>query len=161
MAVLPTDLKFYESLDTDSLGGGISTFVVPTGLNLFYDDVDVDEATTGSTAYRCFYVTNENATDTYTGAAIYISVRTPSFSTYCELGLGTSGLNGTEQSITAEEIAPVGVNFFATSEGTPLAIGDLAAGDHYPIWIKRVVEPLAEGASNDYVVIGLTGDGGL
>ena len=160
MAVLPTDLKFYLSLDADSLGGGISTFVVPTGLNLFYDDVDQPEAQTGSTAYRCFYISNDNATDTYTGAAIYISVRTTSESTNCELGLGTSGLNGTEQSITAEEIAPVGVNFFATSVGTPLAIGDLAAGDYYPIWIKRIVQPEAQGASNDYLVIALTGDGG-
>lgn len=161
MAVLPTDLKFYESLETDSLGGGISTFVVPTGLNLFYDDVDYDEALAGSTSYRCFYVTNESATDTYTGAGIYIATRSPSLSTNCELGLGTSGLNGVEQVITAEEIAPVSVNFFATSVGTPLVIGDLAAGEHYPIWIKRIVAPEAEGASNDYVVIGLTGDGGL
>jgi len=160
MAVVATELKWFQSIDTDSLGGGISTFVVPTGLNLFYDDVDLDEATTGSTAYRCFYVKNENATDTYTGAAIYVSVRTPSLSTNCEIGLGTSGLNGTEQSITAEEIAPVGVNFFATSEATPLAIGDLAAGDHYPVWIKRIVQPEAQGASNDYVVLALTGDGG-
>jgi hypothetical protein len=160
MAVVPTDLKFYQSLDTDSLGGGISTFVVPTGLNLFYDDVDLPEALSGSTAYRCFYVKNENATDTYTGAEIYISVRTPSLSTNCELGLGTSGLNGTEQSITAEEIAPVGVNFFTTSAAVPLSIGNLAAGDHYPIWIKRIVQPEAQGASNDYVVIALTGDGG-
>lgn len=160
MAVVPTDLKFYQSLDTDSLGGGISTFVVPTGLNLFYDDVDLTEATTGSTSYRCFYVTNENATDTYTAANIYVSVRTPSLSTYCELGLGTSGLNGVEQSIAAEEIAPVGVVFSTTSEGSPIVIGDLAAGDHYPIWIKRVVLPEAQGAANDYVVLALTGDGG-
>jgi hypothetical protein len=76
------------------------------------------------------------------------------------LGLGTSGLNGTEQSITAEEIAPVGVTFFTTSAASPLIIGDLAAGDHYPIWIKRIVQPEAQGASNDYVVIALTGDGG-
>lgn len=160
MAVVATELKWFQSIDTDSLGGAISTFVVPTGLNLFYDDVDLDEATTGSTAYRCFYVKNENATDTYSGAAIYVSVRTPSLSTHCEIGLGTSGLNGTEQSITAEEIAPVGVNFFATSEATPLAIGDLAAGEYYPLWIKRIVQPEAQGASNDYVVLALTGDGG-
>lgn len=161
MAVLPTELKFYQSLDTNSLGGGISAFVVPTGLNLFFDDVDADEAATGSTSYRCFYVKNESATDTYTGAAIYIAVLTPSFSTYCEMGLGTSGLNGTEQSIVSEEIAPVGVSFVAPSAGAPLAITDLGPGDYYPIWIKRVVSPLAEGASNDYVVIGLTGDGGV
>lgn len=160
MPVLATDLKFYQSLDTDSLGGGINSFVVPTGLNLFYDDVDYDEAVTGSTSYRCLYVKNESATDIYAGSAIYVSTRTPSFSTSVELGLGTSGLNGDEQSISAEEIAPVGVTFLPTSEGTPLSMGDLGIGEYYPVWMKRIVSPEAFGASNDYVVLGLTGDGG-
>lgn len=160
MPVLATDLKFYQSLDTDSLGGGINSFVVPTGLNLFYDDVDFDEAVTGSTAYRCFYVKNESQTDIYVGASIFVATPTPSFSTSIEMGLGTSGLNGTEQSIVAEEIAPVGVVFVATSAGSPLLIGDLGIDEYYPIWIKRIVAPEAVGASNDYVVLGLTGDGG-
>lgn len=161
MAVLPTDLRFYESLEANSLGGGISTNLVSTGINQFFDDVDYDEALSGSTAYRCFYVKNESGTDTYTGPAIYIAVLTPSFSTYCELGLGTSGLNGTEQTISAEEIAPVGVSFLVPTEGVPLSFGsDLGPGDYFPVWIKRVVSPEAQGASNDYVVLGLTGDGG-
>ena len=161
MAVLPTDLRFYESLDANSLGGGISTNLVSTALNAFFDDVDYPEALSGSTAYRLFYIKNESATDTYTGPAIYIAVLTPSTSTYCELGLGTSGLNGTEQSIVSEEIAPVGVAFVAPSEGVPLSLGsDLGPGDYFPVWIKRVVEAEAVGASNDYVVLGLTGDGG-
>lgn len=160
MPVLATDLKFYQSLDTDSLGGGINSFVVPTGLNLYYDDVDYDEAVTGSVSYRCMYIKNESQTDIYVGASIYVATRTPSFSTSVELGLGTSGLNGVEQSITAEEIAPVGVTFVPTSEGAPLLMGDLGIDEFYPVWTKRIVAPEAFGASNDYVVLGLTGDGG-
>lgn len=161
MAVLPTDLRWYTSLDTNSLGGGISTTLVSTGLNGFFDDVDYNEALAGSTAYRCMYIKNESGTDTYTTPEIYIATMTPSPSTYCELGLGSSGLNGTEQSITSEEIAPVGVTFSSPSASLPLALGsDLGPGEYFPIWVKRVVEAEAAGASNDYVVIGLTGDGG-
>ncbi len=161
MAVLPTDLRWYTSLDANSLGGGISTTLVSTGINGFFDDVDYPEALAGSTAYRCMYIKNESLTDTYTAPEVYIATLTPSPSTYCELGLGSSGLNGTEQSIVSEEIAPVGVSFVAPSDALPLVLGsDLGPGEYFPIWVKRVVEPEASGASNDYVVIGLRGDGG-
>lgn len=160
MAVLPSDIAYKQSLDTDSLGGGISSNVVPTGLNLYFGDVDQAEAETGSTAYRCFYVENNSALDTLLNTILYISVRTPSPSTFCELGLGTSGLNGVEQSISDESIAPVGVTFFATSEAQPLNIGALGPGEFYPVWIKRVVQPEAVGAANDNVILAVKGNGG-
>jgi hypothetical protein len=161
MAVLPEDIKYYESLEADSLGGGISAAIVPTGLNLYYDDVPYQEATDGSTAYRCFYVKNTNATDTLGATVIYIEVRTNNPSTACELGLGSSGLNGTEQVITGENISPVGVTFFSTSQPTPLPIGDLLAGEYYPIWIKRIVNSEATGVSVDSVTLAVDGDGGV
>ena len=161
MAVLPEDIKYYESVDVDSLGGAISISVVPTGLNLYYNDVAYQEATDGSTAYRCFYVKNTNATDTLGATVIYIEVRTNNPSTSCELGLGSSGLNGDEQSITGENIAPVGVTFFSTSQPTPLSIGDLAAGEYYPVWIKRVVNSEASGVSVDSVTLAVDGDAGV
>lgn len=159
MAVLPSDISYKESLDTDSLGGGISTNVVPTGLNLFYGDVDLAESTTGSTAYRCVYIENTSATETSLSTEIFISIRTPSPSTYCELGLGSSGLNGTEQSITDESIAPVGVTFFPTSDAQPLALGPLGPGEFYPVWIQRNVLPNAVGAANDNVIIAVKANG--
>jgi len=161
MAVLPEDIKYYKSVDVDSLGGAISLQVVPTGLNLYYNDVDYQEATDGSTAYRCFYVKNTHATDTFSTAIIYIEVRTNNPTTSCELGLGSSGLDGDEQSITGENIAPVGVTFFSTSQPTPLAIGDLLAGEYYPVWIKRIVNPEASGVAVDSVVRAVDGDGGV
>jgi hypothetical protein len=161
MAVLPEDIKYYESVDVDSLGGAISLQVVPTGLNFFYNDVDYDEATAGSTAYRCFYVKNTHATDTLSATVIYIEVRTNNPSTSCELSLGSSGLNGDEQSITGENIAPVGMNWFSTSQPTPIAIGDLLAGEYYPMWIKRIVNTEATGSSVDSVVLAVDGDGGV
>ena len=91
---------------------------------------------------------------------MYISARTPNPSTSCELGLGTAGLNGVEQSITSENIAPAGVSFFATSDVSPLVMGDLAPGDYYPVWVKRLVTPEAQGSASDNVIITIGGDGG-
>lgn len=160
MPVLAEDIQYYQSIETDSLGGAIAGVVVPTGLNLYYGDVDEQEATTGSTAYRCYYIKNDSATDTLTGGRVYITVRTPSASTNCELGLGSSGLNGVEQVISTENIAPVGVVFAATSFSLPLEFGDLGPGEWYPVWIKRNVNPLAVGIANDNVVLAVLGDGG-
>ena len=160
MPVLATDLKYYQSLANDSLGLGISAQIVPTGLNLFFSDVDLDEATTGSVVYRCFYVKNESADSTLTEAKIYVATRTPSPSTTCELGLGTSGLNGTEQEITSETVAPVGVVFSTAGVEAPLNLPDLGPGDYHAIWIKRIVNPNAVGASNDFVTLAIGGDGG-
>jgi hypothetical protein len=158
MPVVASDLGFFESIDADSLGGAITTLQVPVGLNLFYDDVDLAEALTGSTAYRCFYVHNTNLVDTLTAAEIYISVRTPNPSTSCELGLGTSGLNGIEQSIVSENIAPVGVVFLPTSDGSPLVIGNLGPDEFYPIWIKRIVNSDAQGYASDSVIVQIRGE---
>ena len=161
MAVVTDDVVFYQSISADSLGGAIDTIRVPQSLNLYFNEVELEEAQTGSVAYRCFYVQNDNATDTLTAAEIFISVLTPNPNTFCELGLGTAGLNGTEQTVSGENIAPVGVTFDATDTSTPLVIGDLAAGDNFPIWIRRTVEAQAFGQSSDQVIVTVRGDGGL
>lgn len=158
MAVVPSEIKYKQTVETDSLGGAISALVVPTGLNLFYSDVDQQEAESGSTAYRCMYIENTNTTDTLTNAKIFVAVPTPSPSTYVELGLGSSGKNGVEQTISDESIAPVGVTFFPTSNVQPLTIGDLGPGEFYPIWIQRNVLPNAVGAANDNVIFAVQGD---
>lgn len=161
MAVQPTEISYFQSLETDSLGGAISVTTVPVSLNGWYSDINLAEATAGSTAYRCMYIKNESASDTLTGTVIYIATPTPCPSTHVELALGTSGLNGTEQVISSENIAPVGTTFVAPTVSVPLVIGDLAAGEYYPIWVKRVTTALAVGTSNDSVVFAVTGDGGV
>ncbi len=136
----------------------MSVTPVPTGLGLFFDNVGTAEAQAGSVAYRCFYIQNDNSTDTLVNAKIYIGSRTPSPSTDCELGLGTSGLNGTEQEIVSEEVAPVGVVFAATGEGSELVMASLAPGDFYPVWVKRTVQANAVGNPTDNITMVVTGD---
>jgi hypothetical protein len=157
MAISPSELKYYKSIDLDSLGGGISGDVVPTGLNLFYDEVELPEATTGSTAYRCVYVKNLSS-DILTAANVYIHSVTPSPSTSIEMGLGTAGTNVAEQSIAGESIAPIGVTFFSPVRDSPMLLPDsLNSGDYHAIWLKRIVAPNAIGATNDNVVLGFAG----
>jgi hypothetical protein len=157
MSIDASDLRYFESLDADSLGGDISAVPVSSTLNVFYDAVGDTEAKVGSTAYRCLYVKNESL-DILTAANVYVHGITPSPSTHIEMGLGTSGMNLAEQSITAEEIAPIGVVFSAPTEGGPLPVGDRNPDDYHAIWLKRVVQAEAVGTSNDNVVLGFSGD---
>ena len=161
MALSPEDITFYQSIETESLGGAISAVIVPTGLNLYFNDVDIDEATAGSTAYRCFYIKNDSAIDTFSDGEIYISVLTDSPSTHCELGLDIdAGLNGVAQIISDEGVPPTNVTFSAYTEGAPLLFGvPMAPGEFYPVWIKRVTAPNAVGAVNDSAVLAARGVG--
>ena len=169
MAVIPDDIVFFQSLDTDSLGGGISAVPVTTSLNTFFNPVDYDEADIGSVAYRCIYIKNTNPTDTLLLPAVYISVLTPSPSTYCRIALGAAGLNGVEPSVASENNAPVGTlaPFSVPTAAEPLylidpgpVLVDLAPGDYYPFWVARTVLADAVGSANDTVMLAVTGDGG-
>lgn len=170
MAVIPDDIVFFQSLDTDSLGGPISATPVTTTLDTFFNPVLYDEADTGSVAYRCIYVKNINLTDTLELPSIYIAVLTPSPSTFCRVALGSAGLNGAEPSIATENNSPVGTlsPFLTPTLSDPLSFIDpgptpidLAPGDFYPLWVARTVLSDAVGSANDTVVLAVTGDGGI
>ena len=160
MAILEQDMVFLKSAESPSIGGAITVTPVPQGVDLFFDDVDFEEAEAGSTRYRCFYVKNESEADTLYGAGIYVSVRTPNPSTSCELGLGASGLDGVEDAIADQTVPPAGVTFDPTADDQQLLLGDIGSGEWMPVWIKRIVAPNAAGSAADYVVLTLTGDRG-
>ena len=160
MAIQEQDMVFLKSAESPSIGGAITVTPVPQCVDLFFDDVDFDEATAGSTHYRCFYVENESETDTLYEAGIYISVRTPNPSTSCELGLGAAGLDGAETAIADQTVPPAGVTFDPTAVDQQLILGDIGPGEWMPVWIKRIVAPNAAGSAADFVVLTLTGDRG-
>lgn len=147
MPILPTDIQYFlsgGSSNTDpnlSLGGAISTtrFLNKAQDNLFAD-VQGPEAAAGSTKYRCLYLKNGHGTLTMQNTKFYVSVNTLSTDDTINIGLGTSGLNGTEQSIADENTAPVGVSFSApTSNATGILIGNIPIGQTYALWFQRVV----------------------
>jgi hypothetical protein len=167
MPIVSTDIKYMlsgGSANTNpnaSLGGVISTTEVnlTTTLHNLFDQVSSAESSAGDTEYRCFYVKNNHGSLTLQGAKVWIETNTPSGDTTAEIALGTSAVNGTEQTIGAEGTAPSGTSFStAAGEGNALTIGDIPFGQHKAIWVKRIVSASASAYNNDGVTIRVRGD---
>lgn len=139
-----------------SLGGLKSTTVMPTNL---FDDVTNAEAVAGDVEYRCIYVNNANATDTLFSTKFWIQTNTPSAGTDFAIGLGTAGLNATEQSVANENTAPTGVSFSSPSTyAAGLSLGDIPSGQHYSVWLRRTVQSGTTPVSSDTVTFAYAGD---
>lgn len=166
MPVATSDIKFYLSgggsnADPNAaLGGAISaTEVVDASLHNLFDAVNGTEATSGDTEYRCIYVKNTHGSLTWLSVAAWISSNTPSTDDTIDIGLGTSAVGGTEQTVANENTAPSGVSFSAPSSfGTGLSIGDLASGQWKAIWVRRTVNASAAAYNADAATLSLQGD---
>lgn len=156
MPIISTDIVYRlsggagNSDPNASLGGVKSSTAVGTGLHNLFDVVSSAEASTGDTEYRCVYVHNNHSTLTMQSTKIWISSNTPSTDTSVEIALGSSAVNGTEQTVVDESTTPTGVTFSApASEGAALSIGDIPAGEHKAVWIKRIVNTGAAAYNSD------------
>jgi len=164
MAILASEIKEYKSTfsasSIDSLGGAITaTEITDNTTHNIWDVVSSTESNTGDTEYRCIYVKNTNATLTLESAKVWIATNTPSTDTSVEIGLGTSAVNGTEQTVANESTAPSGVTFStAAGEGNALTIGNIPNGQHKAIWIKRIVGATAGAYNDDNYVLSYAGD---
>lgn len=117
------------------------------------------ESSAGDTEYRCIYVKNTHGSLTLQNAKTWIQTNTPSTDTAVEIGLGTSAVNGTEQTVANENTAPSGVTFSsAAGEGNALSIGNIPSGQHKAVWIKRIVNSAAAAYNDDSYVISYAGD---
>lgn len=141
MAIQPTDIHIRLSGGASntnpsaSLGGAKSSTDAPSNV---FDDITSSEAGVGSTEYRCGYVHNAHASLTLQNAHVWLSANTPSITTTVDIGLGTSALNGTEQTVANEKTAPSGVTFSAAAtEATAIALGDIPPGQGRAIWFRR------------------------
>lgn len=133
-----------------SLGGAKSSVSASTAVDGLFDTVSPAEATAGDVEYRCVYLHNANASSTMLATVAWISANTPSPSTDLAIGLGTSAVNGTEQTVANENTAPAGVTFgAAASQGAGLAVGSLAPGEHRALWLRRTVSAGAAATAND------------
>jgi hypothetical protein len=138
-----------------SLGGAKSSTAAPASL---FDDVSSTEATAGDVEYRCVYVHNAHASLTLIGAVLFILANTPSTSTTVDVGLGTSAMNGTEQSVADESTAPSGVSFSAAAnQAAGIALGDIPAGQSRAVWVRRTISAGAA-AYNDTFSLRVAGD---
>ena len=161
MPIISTDIKYRLSggaANTDpalSLGGAKSS--TDAGSNLL-DTVSSVEAAAGDVEYRCEYVHNNHGTLTLEGAKLWVQANTPSADTTIEVGLGTSAVNATEQTVANEGVAPSGVTFSAAAdEAGAISLGDIPAGQHRAVWIKRTITAGAA-ASSDTATLRVKGD---
>lgn len=155
MAIVSTDIKYRlsgGSSNTDpaaSLGGVKSS----TDASNYFDDVSSAEASAGDTEYRCVYVHNNHGSLTLIGAKVWIQANTPSGDTDVSIGLGTSAVNGTEQTVADESTAPSGVSFSQpTTFAGGLSIGDIPAGQHKAVWVRRVVNSGAAAYADSFTL---------
>ena len=160
MPIISTDIQYRLSggaSNTDvnaSLGGAKSSTSIGAGLHNLFDIVSSAESSAGDTEYRCFYIHNNHGSLTMQSAKIWIATNTPSADTSVEIALGSSAVNGTEQTVANENTAPTGVTFSApASEGAALSIGDIPAGQHKAVWIKRIVNAGAAAYNSDGATI--------
>ena len=137
MAIEASDLIMLRSTNND-LGGVISANVIPNNTvhNLF-DSVSGTEANLGDTEYRCFYIKNNHVGLTLSDAVVKLSEQIAVSKVTMSIGLGTAAIGGIEPSIPDESTAPIGV-FFSSTLNQELAVGDLIAGKHIAVWLKRV-----------------------
>lgn len=138
-----------------SLGGIISSTAAPAGL---FDTITGAESAAGDVEYRCFYVRNSHGSLALQSAVVFLQANTASAETQVAIGLGTSAINGTEQTVANESTAPTAVTFSEPATlGAGLALGTIPAGQHKAVWIRRTINAAAA-ASNDTYNLRVTGD---
>lgn len=157
MAVLPGDIKIFKS--TNGLGGAITNDEIASSvLHNVFDIVNKDESQTGDIEYRCIYVKNTNSSSTFRGVQAYLASQTASQTTSIAFGLGSAAVGGTEQSITDESTAPIGISFNESVGAiNSELIGDIPAGSYKAIWLRRTVQANTTSASNDSATITFDG----
>lgn len=166
MAIIPSDLQFRLSggaANSDpnaSLGGAISsTALVDASLHNLFDQVNSSEASAGDVEYRCIYVRNNHATLALQNAEVYLSADAANANVTIAFGIGTSAIDGTEQTVADESTAPTGVTWEEDAgEVNALAIGDLPAQSHQAIWVRRTVTAGAAADDLDSASLVLAGD---
>lgn len=123
-----------------------NTITIANVANSLFDDWTADETYAGTTQYRCVYVCNISST-AIKALVLWIAQNTPGLDNLA-VGLDPAGAGGTAVTTANETTAPAGVTFSAVdTEATALSLGNLAAGQDYPIWIRRIAPALCDVAT--------------
>jgi hypothetical protein len=120
-----------------SLGGAKSSQQMKDDmLDSLFDPISITQRISGHTDYYCVYVNNNSSSSQYSNVQIWFTV-VPS---YITMGLGTSPINGTEQTIATDQTPPAGVSFSRPlSYDTSINIGNLPAQQHKAVWFRRII----------------------
>lgn len=121
-----------------SLGGAQSSTAWTGGsLHDLFDVVGALENAASEAEYRAIYIENGHATLTAYGTVVYISAETAGGAVLA-MAVADEAVNTTIETVANENTAPSGPTFSApTTQGTGIAIGDLAPGDSRGLWLRR------------------------
>jgi hypothetical protein len=90
-----------------------------------------------------------------TDARVFISSNTPLAGSTIDIGVGTAAINGTEQTVANEATAPTGVTFSAPADAASgLVLGNIPAGQHKAIWLRRTITAGATNTTSDPFSLG-------
>lgn len=178
MAITAADINFKGSVGaTASAGNTVANAGAGTNLgdvcssgtltdntlNNLFSNVTGAENAASNDDYQCIFVHNAHATLTLESAVAYLSAETASgagISIGVDPAAATAvGAAGPQAATIADKDSiPAGVVFSTpTTEGTGIALGDIAAGQVRGIWVKRLAANTAA-LDNDSVTITVTGD---
>jgi hypothetical protein len=133
-----------------ALGGVKSSEAMPSSIDGLFDTTGAAEAVAGRVEYRCVYLHNANGADVMTDARVFIQANTPLAGTTLDIGVGTSAVNATEQTIANETTAPAGVSFSAPGDAASgIVLGNIPAGQHRAIWLRRTVTAGSGSSADD------------
>lgn len=148
----------------DSLGRFMSsTQITNNSLHNLFDITTGAENAASRVEYRCFFIHNNHATLTAENFALYIQSEVSGGASIA-LGLDTTG-NVSATSASAQTVArpadeaaaPSGITFSTPSSGSPLSIGNLAAGQCRAVWVRRT-NANTSAVDNDGATLGIAFD---
>lgn len=136
-----------------------NTVAIANIANNVFDDVSKAESFDGDVEYRCLYLYNAHGTDEMKDVKLWIDENTPG-QDVIGIALDAVGLNSAPSTIANEDTAPTGANFDSAnpvSEASALLVGDMAAGEFYPFWVRRTVpEKTTQAVTNDDFRLGFS-----
>lgn len=155
------------SAASTSLGDQISTTAWAGGsVNDLFDNISGAENAASTVDYRCIFVHNNNASNTYENAVVYLSAETAGGASIAiatdNIAASAIGSASAQAAVIASETtAPSGVSAFSspTTAGTGLSLGNIAPGQCRAFWVRRTAANTAA-LSGDGVTIAVAGDTG-
>ncbi len=166
MPIVAADIHFRFSggaanSDPNASLGGIksTTELTDASDNNLFDDISGDEASAGDTNYRAIYIHNNHGTLALQNAFVWVSTDTTSADDEIDIALAGEGVNGTMETVGNEATAPVGESFtHPTTKAGGLSLGNIPAGQHFGVWIRRTVNAAAGAIAANSGIISVEGD---
>jgi len=148
MPIVSSDIKLYHAAveDDSSSNGGIITAneITNNVLNNLFPNFSADEAVSGKTRYRKYFVKNTHGTLTWIAVKAWIDTFTPSTDTDIFIALGTP----IDTQADADDYTYYQPN--AKTHPDVLNPGDVIASDSFAIWVKMVLQAGAAAYTDDY-----------